>query len=199
MSKEKKVFVISLPMRNWNYYEKEEEIEELAELLVYLWGIETSCLAGWVLGRQGVISLPMRNWNSSLLSLSFFLKYVISLPMRNWNPLKWYPSSFWISVISLPMRNWNIFFIRSRQRTGSRLLVYLWGIETRNRRSCWCRDSVVISLPMRNWNSLRMLLELEWQPQVISLPMRNWNSSILTIRKSWLRVISLPMRNWNLQ
>jgi len=59
-----RVFVASLPMRNWNKIEKEKS------------------------SYVGVVaSLPMRNWNPVVCIAACFCSRVASLPMRNWNSI----------------------------------------------------------------------------------------------------------------
>ena len=123
-----RIIVISLPMRNWNYYISAKWTIQIQVISLPMrnWNFSS----GWhVFSDSIVISLPMRNWNAYAFSMRNWPGPVISLPMRNWNPYGGRRLYSRLHVISLPMRNWNL--KTSRENRGFfQLLVYLWGIET---------------------------------------------------------------------
>ena len=100
--------------------------------------------------------LPMRNWNSIGSNLYPFLRSDFILPMRNWNNIKILIHKLHlVKDFILPMRNWNMYTLMF-SISLSRILSYLWGIETYH--------SLINSLPI-SWDFI--------------LPMRNWNFPII--------------------
>ena len=77
-----------------------------------------------------------------------------------------------------------------------KLIAYLWGIETRQICLFACRRTDVDSLPMRDWNAGHQLRRSK-NLSVDSLPMRDWNRqwNWPLLYGDW--VDSLPMRDWN--
>ena len=55
--------VLSLPMRNWNSSDPNLAFSDDIEFWAYLWGIETPSKLTRLTRTGYVLSLPMRNWN----------------------------------------------------------------------------------------------------------------------------------------
>ena len=122
-------------------------------ILSYLWGIETSVTISTKSGRTPDFILPMRNWNrpppfeNPSQYAGFYLTYEELKPVLR----RYYRGSF--PDFILPMRNWNDDGCHRVQHGLSRILSYLWGIETQKLLPlCRPRKRDFI-LPMRNWNN----------------------------------------------
>ena len=122
---------LSLPMRNWNWFQFWNPQLRRLKIWAYLWGIET-CY-GAIFGENTILdlSLPMRNWNSFSI---FFFKNSFLRFEPTYEELKrghWYgtrcprcgfePTYEELKLnrfihqhlklrfdLSLPMRNWNL-------------------------------------------------------------------------------------------
>ena len=160
-------------MRNWNnktyilpvsslnrFYLTYEELKlgldmghtlQGAEILSYLWGIETRIRVVHIYSYTIDFILPMRNWNQAITKEEYkkicgILSYLwgiethipgllkgigkdFILPMRNWNNFLTGDKDLGLYDFILPMRNWN----RRIRGTGK-------------------RDMWDFILPMRNWN-----------------------------------------------
>ncbi len=79
-----KVWVFTLPIRNWN-----------------------TCAYGQELFYANVFTLPIRNWNFPIKLLLHLIHSVFTLPIRNWNYSSFRHFIQVIVVFTLPIRNWN--------------------------------------------------------------------------------------------
>ena len=127
-----KRWVLSVPIRNWNF-----------------------CSWPWWICMFFVLSVPIRNWNQWKQGILPYLLSVLSVPIRNWNSwwtganswrsfcfkrtykeLKqysnWRSGDFKSKVLSVPIRNWN-----TVEHFGK------------------CQKDLVLSVPIRNWNYVR--------------------------------------------
>ena len=145
------IFVLILPMRDWNSKTSSQLVIPKFSFWSYLWGIEM------------IWSLPFPIWQRSFdltyeglkfyrrIFLSTSPAFVLILPMRDWNFVNWYDPTETFSVLILPMRDWNI-LSGKLSPDMSAFWSYLWGIEIRVMIEGKTKSGFVLILPMRDWN-----------------------------------------------
>ena len=229
-----------LPMRNWNlghdfhqirpnagFYLTYEELKPPSTvwksfpvrwILSYLWGIETS--SAKVLSRFVswfyLTYEELKRWWLSPCSAWPFQDFI--LPMRNWNTeaiaaVSSSEARFYLTYEELKQSN------RVRRHTNqSRILSYLWGIETCYDMADRCNADGILSYLWGietqsckghgtfqlqgfylTYEELKLngVKVLENTPFDFILPMRNWNIISAVISPSADMDFILPMRNWN--
>ena len=161
----------------------------------------------------------MRNWNTRLIAIPIKTLKVYSLPMRNWNQQYQINRLSAYLVYSLPMRNWNHCWLDGCYDYEHTFIAYLWGIETCDRLSAWCKTWLFIAylwgietcILWELVNLVSWFIAYLWGIETRSF-LTKFTRSTPFIAYLWgietihichtaighKRVYSLPMRNWNL-
>ena len=139
----------------------------------------------------------MRDWNMDYARRETIFGRVSSLPMRDWNRFLVLKRQWYYLVSSLPMRDWNLAELGRWLEVASRLVAYLWGIETNNARSN--TNSNIGGLVAYLWGiethlhsnrigARKVLVAYLWGIET--------SRSLSAIMRCRI-VSSLPMRDWN--